>query len=169
MRIIAVISVIALLALIAGFFFLQAENSEAGGGITSAPPEESMLDSSENNAAVNDSIQANGVIAYYFFGNRRCASCRKIEAYSRAAIEQGFPDELKNGTLEFVLINTDEKKNRHYIKDYQLYTKSLIISKIQDGKETKWKNLAGVWQLLNTESGFKKYVQDEICKYLEEK
>ena len=35
-----------------------------------------------------------GIVAYYFHGNKRCSTCRKLEAYSRKAIEGGFADEL---------------------------------------------------------------------------
>jgi hypothetical protein len=158
-----------MLSVIAGFALLQAENSDDSVKAISITSEKMAADSSEKNVAEEDSIQADKVIAYYFYGTRRCASCKKIEAYSKAAIEEGFAEELKNGTLEFIPINTDEKENKHYTKDYQLYTKSLVVSKIENGKELKWKNLAGVWQLLRSEKGFKKYVRDEVGKYLEEK
>jgi len=35
------------------------------------------------------------VVAYYFHTNTRCDTCRKIEAYSHEAIEEGFKTELK--------------------------------------------------------------------------
>jgi len=169
MRTKRLITMAIMLFVIAGFALLQAENSDDSVKATSITSEKMAADSSEKNMAADDSVQTNKVIAYYFYGTRRCASCKKIEAYSKAAIEEGFAEELKNGTLEFIPINTDEKENKHYTKDYQLYTKSLVVSKIENGKELKWKNLAGVWQLLNTEAGFKKYVRDEIGKYFEEK
>lgn len=169
MRIKRLITVIIMLSVVAGFAILQAEDSEDSVKAISIKSEKMAVDSSEKNAAEKDSVQVDKIVAYYFYGNRRCASCRKIEAYSKAAIEEKFADELKSGKLEFVLINTDEKENKHYTKDYKLYTKSVVVTKIENGKEIKWKNLAGVWQLLNTEKGFKKYIQDEIGKYLEEK
>ncbi len=108
------------------------------------------------------------VVAYYFHTTRRCYSCKKIEAYSKEAIEGGFAEELKNGTLEFHSVNTDEAENKHFIKDYQLYTKSLVISKIEDGKQTKWKNITRVWSLSRSKHQFFEYVRDEIRSYLEE-
>ena len=86
-------------------------------------------------------VPANRVVAYYFHGTRRCANCKKIEAYSQEAVEKGFPDELKSGRLEWHVINTDESENRHYVDDYKLYTKSVIVTKVNDTAETDWKNL----------------------------
>jgi len=108
------------------------------------------------------------VVAYYFHGTRRCYSCKKIEAYSVEAIEEGFKEQLASGELEFHSVNVDEDQNRHYTKDYQLYTKSLVVSKLEKGKETEWKNLTKVWQLYRNKEKFIQYMQDEIKAYLEE-
>lgn len=136
-----------------------------------------QTNSEENIAAVKDSTEIDktdtteeepDVVAYYFHTTRRCYSCKKIEAYSREAIESGFPEELKNGKLEFHSINIDKAENKHFVKDYQLYTKSLIICDIENGKQIDWKNLSKVWQLLKNKDEFLKYVQDEINAYLKE-
>ena len=34
---------------------------------------------------------AESVVAFYFHGNVRCATCKKIEAYADEAVQQGFP------------------------------------------------------------------------------
>lgn len=108
------------------------------------------------------------VIAYYFHTTYRCASCKRIEAYSKEAIETGFAEELKNGTLKFESVNIQEGENEHFIKDYHLYTKSLVICDMKDGKQVKWKNLNKVWKLIRNKDEFVKYVQDEINAYLKE-
>jgi len=107
------------------------------------------------------------VIAYYFHATYRCATCRKIEAFSREAIEQGFANALKEGKLELRVVNIDEEANRHFARDYQLFTKSLILVKVKDGKQAEWKNLRRVWELVNRKDAFLSYVQDEVRSYLE--
>ena len=47
------------------------------------------------------------VIVYYFRGNFRCASCHKIEQYTKEAINKFFADELKTGELVFKMVNTE--------------------------------------------------------------
>ena len=107
------------------------------------------------------------IIAYYFHGNVRCASCRKIEAYTRQAIDSGFVKALADGRLEWRVINIDSSQNEHFILDYQLYTKSVIVSELADGKEKRWKNLEKVWTLLGNQDDFRKYIQDEVKAYLD--
>jgi hypothetical protein len=90
----------------------------------------------------------------------------RIESFSREAIETGFGEELKNGNVAWRLVNLDEPANKHYIDDYQLYTKSVIVSEVRNGKEVRWKNLAKVWQFTNDKKAFKRYVEDEVRAYL---
>ena len=84
--------------------------------------------------------QGNRVIAYYFHGNFRCYTCHTMEQYSKEAIQANFKDALSSGKLEFKVVNTDERGNEHYVSDYQLYTKPLILSLLKDGKEVKSKS-----------------------------
>ncbi len=124
---------------------------------------------SDSNESKTDSTKAetppeisSKVIAYYFHSTRRCVSCKKIEAYSREAIETGFPEALESGELELLILNTDEPEYKHFLEDYQLYTKSLVLSKIEDGEETEWKNLDKVWRLIRDKNSFIEYVQTEV-------
>jgi len=125
---------------------------------------------SDSAAVFNESMAievADGVMAYYFYTTKRCPSCEKIEAYSREAIESGFRNDIAEGHLQFVMINTDEEEHRHYLKDYSLYTKSVVISKIKNGAEVEWKNLDKIWDLLGDKDQFIDYVQAEIKPFIE--
>ena len=106
------------------------------------------------------------VMAYYFHGNFRCYNCFTIEQYSKEAIEKYFPEQLKNGRLSFSVINTDMPENEHFIKDYQLYTKSLIVAEFKNGKQVKWTNLDKVWNYIRDRDAFYNYVKTEIEKAL---
>jgi hypothetical protein len=102
------------------------------------------------------------LIAYYFHGNYRCTSCRTIEAWTKKTIEDNFAADLKAGRLEWRMVNVETSGNEHYMKDYKLFTKSVVLSDVRNGKEVKWNNLAKVWTLLGDEAAFKTYVRDEV-------
>lgn len=108
------------------------------------------------------------VIAYYFHGNYRCYTCTKIESYSREAIEAYFADDLKTGQLEFLPVNVDEPANRHFIQDYQLHTRSLVLTLYRNNQQQKWKNLKDVWQLVRDKDRFYQYVKSETEQFLAE-
>ena len=117
-------------------------------------------------AGVSGQSPSHKVVAYYFHTNTRCDTCIKIEAYSHEAIEEGFKNEIKDGTLELRVVNYEEPENRHFIKDYKLVSKSLILVKVVDGKQTEWTNLKLVWTLVKNKEAFLNYVRGEVKNYL---
>ncbi|HNX90963.1 MAG TPA: nitrophenyl compound nitroreductase subunit ArsF family protein [Candidatus Omnitrophota bacterium] len=108
------------------------------------------------------------VIAYYFHGSFRCPTCKKLESYAKAAINDNFKNEIASGKLEFKEINVEEKENDHFIGEYQLYTKTLILSLEKDGKETKWKNLDRIWDLVGNKKEYMEYVKNGVDDFLKE-
>lgn len=114
----------------------------------------------------NTPSQSQYVIVYYFHATARCSNCFKIENYSKEAVETGFVNELKNKKVIWNMLNIDLPENEHFIKDYNLYTKSLVIVSMKDGKQVQWKNLEKVWDHLRDKEAFMKYVQTEIKGFL---
>ena len=108
------------------------------------------------------------LVVYYFHGNARCASCYKLEQYAKEALEQNFADELKSGKIVFKIVNIDKSGNDHFVADYQLYTKSVVLSLVKDGKQVRYKNLEKVWDLLRDQNQYHAYVRDEIEPFLGE-
>ncbi len=106
-------------------------------------------------------------VVYYFHGDFRCDNCKKIEQYSREAVEKYFADQLKSGELEFKVVNMDRPENQHFIQDYQLYSSSLVLVEYKGMSQVRWKNLAKVWDNLDDQEAFYDYVKTEIQKYME--
>ncbi|HOW16391.1 MAG TPA: nitrophenyl compound nitroreductase subunit ArsF family protein [bacterium] len=109
------------------------------------------------------------VNVYYFHGKFRCPTCRNIENYSKEAVETYFKKEIESGKINFKAINVEEKGNEHYIKDYQLYTKTLTVSVTKNSKEIKYKNLDKIWEYVRNKEKFFNYVKNEIDGYLSTK
>jgi hypothetical protein len=107
------------------------------------------------------------LVVYYLHGTYRCPSCNKIERLTKEAVEQGFAEQIRKGRVEMKILNVEEKGNEHFVDDYKLYTKSVILSDLKDGKEASWKNLDQVWTLLGNEAKFVEYIQKEVKTFLE--
>jgi thiol-disulfide isomerase/thioredoxin len=114
------------------------------------------------NVATNSTAQIKNekIIVYYFYSKPRCVSCKKIEAYTQKAVE-----EFKNKKVTYTAIDLDNTANKHYSEQYKLFTKSVVLSKQKNGKETKWKNLGEIWTKLGNEQEFKTYITTEIKKF----
>ena len=109
---------------------------------------------------------ASKVVVYYFHGSYRCKSCTTIEALTRQAVQQKFASELKQGRVELRVVNVEEPANRHFIQDYKLYTKSVVVAEYQGQRQLRWQNLDQVWNLLGNEAAFKAYVAGEVQSFL---
>ena len=69
-----------------------------------------------------DTAGSDQIVVYYLHMNRRCATCMKLEAYSREAIATGFADQLKDSSIVWRVANFESEGNEHFAKDYQLYS-----------------------------------------------
>ena len=89
----------------------------------------------------------------------RCSTCRTIEAYSEEAIAKGFASEIASGRLAWRAVNIDEPENKHFVEDFALASKSLVLAEYRDGKVTRHENLQQVWQLVRDKEAFLDYVR----------
>ncbi len=105
-------------------------------------------------------------VAYYFHTTQRCATCMKIEALSIDSINKAFPNELKSGALVFQTVNIEEPQNKHFVEDFKLITKSLVIVKVKDNKTEQFRNLPKVWELVHSPEDFAGYVKSEISSFM---
>jgi hypothetical protein len=109
--------------------------------------------------------QGSKVIVYYFHGKARCPSCIKIETWSADAVKAGFASQLGEGTIEWRVVDTDEPGNEHFMKDYGLYTKSVVLVEIRNGKQQRYRNLEKVWELLGSQKAFGDYIKSEVAVF----
>jgi len=111
--------------------------------------------------------QSNHVIVVtYFTSYQRCKTCLKIEKLTHAAITEGFADELASKEIIFQTINFDQRENKHFVKDYKLAFKTVVVSERKKGKEQKWSKYDKVWELHGDPEKFSAYLQEGIRGYL---
>lgn len=111
-------------------------------------------------------IAGHQVVMTYFISGPRCESCQKIEALCRATAAREFPTELANHQLVFRVIDTGEPANQHYLNDYQLTSKIVILSHRLEGRETEWVAMEKVWDLLEDPAAFGAYLAAPIRTYI---
>lgn len=121
-------------------------------------------------AEVQASAQAGPrFIAYYFFTSKRCGPCKRIEQWAQEAITDNFKDQIAAGRLQWQAINVEMPENKHFIEDFQLYTKSVIIAEYQDGKPIRWENLKDVWTLYRDREKYFDYLARETRTFMEKR
>lgn len=108
-------------------------------------------------------------VVYYFYTNTRCSSCKTIEAYTREAVATKLSAGYKGWKIEFKGVNVDLPGNKHFIQDYWLNSKSVVVQKLQGDKPLNWGLLGDVWQLLGDKESFMNYVASGTKKVIDSK
>jgi hypothetical protein len=143
-----------LLAVGAHFSGIGSEHSVAA--FSSAAASESRASTSEIKA------QPVKLVVYYFHTTARCHTCRLIEDYSAETVRQRFAGEIGDGKIEWRTVNVQEAANRHFIKKYQLFTKTVVVVRLENGREVKHKALNDTWNLVDRKPAFQSYVEREV-------
>jgi hypothetical protein len=108
------------------------------------------------------------VLAFYFHGDARCWTCRTVEAYAKEAVELGFPERVADGSVVFLAVNVERAENRHYIDDFQLTSRTVVVAEEVDGVIVRWSRLDKVWQLANGHDLYLEYVRRAVNDLLKQ-
>jgi uncharacterized Zn finger protein (UPF0148 family) len=106
------------------------------------------------------------IVVYYFHGDVRCPTCHKLETYTKETLDKYFANELASEEIVWKSVNTDLSQNKHFIHDYGLYTKSVVLSMIADSKQLRWENLELIWGKVTNKQDYMEYVQQSILNFM---
>ena len=155
---------VALLLFVAGSIGYMIVNEKKTGTVAS---EEQIEPVSKTES--EDVQQDNQLIVYYFHGDQRCPTCHKLETYAKEALDVYFADEVASKNIVWKTVNVDKTENSHFVRDYKLVTKSVVLSEVANGKEVGWKNLDQIWQKVGDKDGYLQYIRESILNGLEGK
>jgi hypothetical protein len=112
---------------------------------------------------------ARQIVVTYFHGDVRCASCRRLEAFTREAVDRGLEAEVAAGRVIYRTVNTDRPESAHFVREYALVSRAVVIADEHGGTVARWSNLDRVWRLLRNQEAFTSYVVENVRSYLAEK
>jgi len=119
--------------------------------------------------AAKTAAEKKTAVVYYFYTYTRCSSCKAIEEYTREAVETRLTPGYKDWNVEFRGVNIEEEPNAHFVQDYFLNSKAVVVRKFAGEKALNYRRLDKIWQLLGDKNAFMGYVVDETHKLLDEK
>lgn len=148
-------TIILLVFVVASIFFMILKQIKGRDAVASATSgTEKVTSGAQQNA--------NAMVVYYFHGNQRCFSCNKIEELTKQAITEKYAKELADGSVIFKSVNVEEPVNEHFIKDFQLSTRSVVMQ-----KHDKYEKFDAVWTLVREPQKFTEYIQSGMAKMME--
>ena len=115
---------------------------------------------SESADVANSDLASQSVKVYYFHGTNRCRTCNRIEELARSAVQEKFATEMSAGNLVFESVNLDETQNEHFVADFQLTMRTVVVA-----KGNRYERLDKVWQLVRDEAAFRDYVTSKVVEF----
>ena len=108
------------------------------------------------------------VVVYFFHRKERCATCRKIEAYTHEVVEKHFADALRDGRIEWRVFGFEDPANAKFKEKFDLFTSTVVLAEVRGDEVVRFKDLVeSVWEKVNGDKGaFDKYIQDEIDAFI---
>ena len=74
---------------------------------------------------------------YYFHPNERCPIDQSIEETTRKLMRTDFAKEIKDGTIKFQVLNTDDQANAKIVGKFEMNAQALYLVYYAKGKEIK--------------------------------
>jgi hypothetical protein len=113
-----------------------------------------------------DTAASPKLLCICFLNEHPCESSRRLEAWTKEALEAVYGQNLQTDRLAFKSINYDRPENAHYFKDYALPFQSIVL---QDAALPKrWTRLDKLWEMIGDQARFRKYVQDQVAGFASE-
>ncbi|MCX6245650.1 MAG: nitrophenyl compound nitroreductase subunit ArsF family protein [Bacteroidetes bacterium] len=107
------------------------------------------------------------VEVYYFHPDDRCPIDQSIESNTVKVMQSDFAKQVKDGTILFRVINTDDKSAANIVSKFDINAQALYIVKIDKGKEIQKDLTKFAFDFGQSNPGkFKAGLIDEINKAL---
>lgn len=103
------------------------------------------------------------LVAFYFHGTKRCTSCNSIESLTREALKT----ETEAAQIEIRSVNVDEATNAHFVDEFQLTMRTIVLAEETGGKVARWKRLDECWDRFGDPADFRSYVQRSLATFRE--
>ena len=118
----------------------------------------------QNKAGINNNPR---VEVYYFHPTERCPIDQAVEENTKKVIQTYFAKEIKEGTIRYQVVNTENKGFAKLVARFEINAQALYIVKHDQGKEIKndLTEFAFSYGQSNPER-FKARLKEEISKAL---
>jgi len=127
----------------------------------SPPPAQAAGDSSSRPVATEDKV-----IVYSVHMTFRCWECNQIEYLTKELLEKEFAEELVSGRIEYRSV--DYMQDDEFARRYNIPSSTVVVARLQDGKEVGFKRLDEVWTKSRNRDDFLAYVKGAIQSQLQQ-
>ncbi len=101
-----------------------------------------------------DQLGSSKFTAVYFHAPHRCPTCKKIEAFAHEALQP----ELQANAIAWQVADYTSDTNAALVDQFKVFTSTVVLVEVVDGKVLRWKNLEEVWNHTSDQSEFSNFI-----------
>lgn len=120
----------------------------------------------------NTQIAVQGVdpvfAVYFFYNDIYCSTCEKLENYALNAVQENYADELTSGIMQWRTLDMRTPENKHFVEDFGLYSKSIVLLEFNDTAIARYKNLEDIWELVGDQEDYESYISNSLESFMNE-
>lgn len=102
------------------------------------------------------------LIVYYMDMGKDCTTCQNLEGYTREVLETHFKSDLARGRVEWRRVDVDLAANAHFVDEFRLYTKAVVLVGFEGGRQANYVSLSRIWELVYDKEAYMDYVRGEV-------
>lgn len=110
--------------------------------------------------------QLDGLVVYYFDMGKDCSTCLNLESYTHETLTTYFADDLASGAIQWRVVDVDVSEHGHFVEDFGLYTKSVVLAEYTAGEVVAYNNLSRIWELVYDKTAYMDYVREQVADAL---
>jgi len=107
------------------------------------------------------------LVVYYMDMGKDCTTCLNLESYTREALDTHYAADLASGRIQWRTADLDDPANAHFVDEFGLYTKSVVLVRFKGGAQTRFDSLSRIWELVYDKDAYITYIRDEVRGFLD--
>lgn len=126
-------------------------------GLRQVASEEAAATDGQNEvSSLIDSDTKTRFTAIYFHAKHRCPTCETIEAYAHDALSS----EIEQGNIKWKVADYTAEENEPIVNQCEVFTSTVVLLDVQDGKVIRWRNLDDVWKYTSDKTAFTSFMNE---------
>lgn len=118
-------------------------------------------DIAETSVALNAKLASSQFSAVYFHSPHRCPTCRKIESFAHEALTP----EIETGAIAWQTADYTTDVNGTLVKQFKVFTSTVVLVEVEDGNVVRWKNLEEVWNHTSDQADFTAFIHQAWSEF----
>lgn len=110
---------------------------------------------------------ADGIVLYYFHGPVGCATCDRLRAACREAID-AFPDYRTDGRLRMVLLDYTDLANEDLRSQFAVAGLTVVVAEVVGGRPVRSQRLDLIWDSIHDRAALVRYLTEALRAMLED-